>query len=197
MKTKWLHIVGALIAFSSIVIGIQMGELFVTFSIAIPIMIWWSVKASLDEKILRKMTPIEMNALQRGTEKGLRREEIIILALLIPSIILTIRGHLMGGLFLGLITGGMACSAIAGGLELEKMERMEREMLSLNPRQKYPLRELTKGFFSTLKREFSALWHRERGAVPFLVRTAWVIDAFIDTVIFRKSRSALLDRIGL
>jgi len=103
----------------------------------------------------------------------------------------------MSGVFLGMITLGMMFSAIAGELELEMMERIEKEMMGMDPKQKYPLRELIKDFFSILKGEFSALWHKKRRLVPFLIRMVWVIDAFINTVVFRKSRSALLDYIGL
>lgn len=194
---RWLHVIGGVIAFSSIVIGIFKGELFLTFSIAVPIMAWWSVKDSLSKETLRKITPVEMNALQRGIEKGLRRSEIIIIALLIPTLLMIIKGHLMSGIFLGMITMGMMFSAIAGELELEIMERIEKEMMGMDPKQKYPLRELTKDFFSALKGEFSALWHKERGVVSFFLRIVWVVDAFINTVVFRKSRSALLDYIGL
>jgi hypothetical protein len=197
MKTRWLHAIGGLIAFSSIIIGISRGELFVTFSIAIPIMAWWSAKDSLDKETLRKLDLIEMNALQRGIEKGLRRSEIIVIALLIPTFLMIKAGHLMSGIFLGMITLGMMFSAIAGELELEIMERIERENMGMNPKPKYPLRELTKNFFLFLKVEFSVLWHKKRGVFYFLTRIAWGIDAFIDTVVFRKSRSALLDYLGL
>ena len=197
MKTRWLHAIGGLIAFSSIVIGISRGEFFVTFSITVPIMAWWSIKDSLDKETLRGIELVEMNALQRGIEKGLRRSEIIIIALLIPTFLMIKAGHLMSGVFLGMITLGMMFSAIAGELELEMMERIEKEMMGMDPKQKYPLRELIKDFFSILKGEFSALWHKKRRLVPFLIRMVWVIDAFINTVVFRKSRSALLDYIGL
>ena len=127
MKTKWLHIIGGLIALSSISVGMLMRDPFMSLSIAVALMLLWDAKDSPNEDFLRKLNKAEMNGLQRGFKKGMRIKEMFIIALLIPALAL-IAIHPMSSIFLGTIIVGMIVSAIANEVELKKMERVEREM---------------------------------------------------------------------
>jgi len=195
VKTKWLHIIGGLIALSSISIGLKTRDPFMSFSIAVSIMLWWDAKDSPKREFLRRLSTSEMEGLQRGVEKGVRIKELVIIALIIPAVLM-LNMHLAASLFLFIVIGGMILSAIASEVELEAMERLEREKTGVVVLEvKYTAS--IKRFLLAFGREFLSLFRRERKMSKCLVRFALLIHSFIDISIFRKGRSRIADYIDL
>jgi len=58
LKTKWLHIIGGLIALSSISVGMLMRDPFMSLSIAVALMLLWDAKDSPNEDFLRKLNKV-------------------------------------------------------------------------------------------------------------------------------------------
>lgn len=195
MKTRWLHIIGGIVALSSIIVGISQESPFVSFSIAVALLIWWDARDSPNEDLLRKLSLREMEGLQRGFEKGMRIKEMFAVALLIPVIVMIPISPLNAG-FLGIITTALILSAIASEIELEKMEIIERETVGTEPKYKLPRGILTT-LFRALKEEFSAFTHRKKGLIRFLKESSLLLYSAIDLLIFRKGRAALVEHLGL